>query len=171
MGPLPFPSFGAGATFTIGERPRWELGAWYWLAREREVPTGKGPSAVDMKLASIRASVCVPLAERSPFELCPAFELGRIDGQSHGALRDPDTGQAWWLGLSGGLAARIPISSRVTLRARFDIGVPLFRPNFVIENTPSGAPDGVWRPESVFGILSVGPEVDFSPRITRPPAM
>ncbi len=68
------------------------------------------------------------------------------------------SGTSWWVAPTGAVAARLSLSKRASLRFRFDIGVPLFRPRFVVDSVGQSDSVEAYGPGAVFGVLSLEPE-------------
>jgi uncharacterized membrane protein YgdD (TMEM256/DUF423 family) len=168
VGALPFPSVGLGATAALGRRPRWELGFSYWPERSAELAVRAGQAVVGVRLLAARTSACLPFAGLA-FEACAAIDAGSMQAAATGPVSNATTGRSWWVSPSAGVAVRIPLTGALGLRLRLDLAVPLFRPAFTIER--SNGPADVWRPDPVVGFLTLGPEIDFSPRNGTAPAM
>jgi hypothetical protein len=161
-GTLPFPAWGVGALIALGERPRWELAGSYWPSRATTFPVSKGDALVNLTLFSAGPSVCVPFSTNAGLQFCSGAELGRMAAQSSGALTGPSEGASWWAAVSAGIAEAIPLTRAASVRVRIDLGIPFFRPDFVIDR-PALGPGNVWRPSPVFARLSLEPELRISP--------
>lgn len=165
-GHLPFLGLGVGPVIAVGVRPRWELAGVVWPGQERTLTESQGTVGVRVNLLAARPSVCVPLsAAGGALALCAGVEVGRMQGTGTGLASD--TGQSWWLSVGAGVAARTPLGGGFDLRVRFDLGVPVFRPAFVVER-PAG-PRELWQPSALFAVLSLSPELALSSTDRDPP--
>jgi len=166
-GLLPSPAYAVGATVAVEEAARWELAATYWPEQSSWVPSSVSLDATrtygaSIHVVSIRPSVCWPLG-RSALGLCAGAEVGAMVGSGTGTgVASSDSGWSWWFAPSGALFVHAPIGQRLDMRFRLDLGIPVFRPSFVLQHV--GASDSVqaYRPAPVFAVLSFEPELHFS---------
>ncbi len=165
-GLLPSPAYAVGAAVAVEEAARWELAATYWPEQSSWVPSSVSLDATrtygaSVHVVSIRPSVCFPLG-RSALGLCAGAEVGAMVGSGTGTgVASADSGWSWWFAPSGALFAHVPIGQRLDMRLRLDLGIPVFRPSFVLQHV--GASDSVqaYRPAPVFAVLSFEPELHF----------
>jgi hypothetical protein len=160
VGVLPVPAFGFGAAVGLGWRPRWELEARYWLTRRADLGAESGPGAVDVSLLSGRFSACLPLSSDDRWAACAGMEIGRMRGEGM-LVTAPGQGDSWWAAAGAGVAARLALSRYIDLRFRIDIGLPIFRPSFTIEQADVDRVVEGFRPAPVFAMLTFQPEVSF----------
>ena len=159
-GALPFPAYGVGARAAAERGPRWELAGMFWPTQPASVVTGASHTVgADVWLATVQPSACVSFARRAVAS-CVGGELGAMQASGTG-VPVSGSGTSWWLALTAGVSLRAPVAPGVDLRFRLDVGVPLLRPSFVLEN---GGPAGsvqAFRPAPVVGVLSFEPEFQF----------
>jgi hypothetical protein len=161
-GALPFPAYGLGARIAIenvGGGPRWELAGTIWPKEpSATVATDASHSAgADIWLAAAEPSACLALAHGA-IAPCLGGELGAQRGRGTG-VRVSGSGASWWLALTAGVSLRAPLTPGVGLRFRFDVGLPLLRPAFMLENVgPEGSAIQAFRPAPVVGVVSFEPE-------------
>jgi hypothetical protein len=160
VGVLPIPAFGLGAAVGLGRRPRWELEARYWLARRADLGAESGPGAVDVSLLSGRFSACLPLSSVDRWAACAGMEIGRMRGEGTLVTR-PGQGDSWWAAAGAGVAARVALGRYLDLRFRVDVGLPIFRPSFTIQQADVARVVEGFRPAPVFAMLTLQPEVSF----------
>jgi hypothetical protein len=165
-GTLPFPGLGLGGVIALGRSPRWELASSYWTNRRTTATLPAGDAFVDVRLFALRPSVCLSMWREGGVDFCPSMEVGRMAADSSGALTSRGSGQSWWLSPAAGVALDIPLARDAYVRARLDVGLPLLRPRFFIDRPAEQVE--TWRPLSVFGILSVEPELRISPKGAEP---
>jgi len=165
-GLMPFPAYGLGAAVGLEHGLRWELAASYWPEQSSWVSSAESldPShtyGARVGLGWVQPSTCVPLG-KGVVGLCAGAEVGGMYAAGTGTgVRVPDSGWSWWLAPVGGAAVRLRVGQALDLRFRVDVGVPVFRPSFVLQNVgPSGSPQA-YQPAPVFTSLSFEPEVPF----------
>jgi hypothetical protein len=107
-------------------------------------------------LATLEPSACLAFA-RGAMGSCVGGEIGAMQGRGTG-VPVTGSGTSWWLALRAGLSLRAPVAPGVALRFRLDVGVPLFRPSFLVENVGPEGSVQVFRPAPAFGVVSVEPE-------------
>jgi hypothetical protein len=160
-GLLPSPAAGVGAAMAVKAGLRWELAGMYWPARQSAI-AANSPEMVGARtwLASVDPSACLPFG-KGEGEFCVGAELGAMHATGTGAIV-PDSGTSWWFAPTIAAVGRVRVTRIVDLRFRLDVGVPLFRPSFVVENVVGSAvPVEVYRPAPVFAILRFEPEVQL----------
>jgi hypothetical protein len=155
---LPIPALGIGARAGLGASPRWELGGAYWLPRSSRVGVGDAGGNVDLAVATI--SGCFPLNGASLLA-CAGAELGRMHARG-ASIPVQSAGTSLWLAPTVGLATKLSVGQNLAFDLRFDVGVPVFRPRFVLQNLGGNPEVEVYRPAPVFVVLSVEPEFRFS---------
>jgi hypothetical protein len=159
-GHLPLPAFGLGARIAFGARPRWEIAGLYWFPHQASVPIdGRGEGGANVRLASVQPSICLPWG--SALATCLGADVGAMHAAGTGVPL-PASGTSLWLATAVALTARIPVNRFLDFRFRADVGMPFFRPSFVLENVGPVDPVGVYRPDPVFAFISFQPEIRFS---------
>jgi hypothetical protein len=164
MGLLPGPAYGLGGRVSVDAGPRWELAATVWP--ERSSATATPPTSVFpyagalVGLFTVEPSACAGFW-RDAAAVCVGAEVGRMHATGTG-LPTTRTGVSWWLAPTLSLAARVPLGGRegpVDLQVRLGIGVPVFRPSFVLDQVGPGGSVEVYRPLPAFGLVSIEPEL------------
>jgi hypothetical protein len=156
-GALPFPAYGVGARLAVETGPRWELAGMFWPEQSASVVADASHTVgAGVWLAALQPSVCVSFA-RGAVASCAGGELGAMQARGTG-IPVPGSGTSWWLALTAGLSLRATVAQGIFLRVRIDVGVPFFRPTFVLENVGPGGSVQAFQPAAVFGALSIEPE-------------
>jgi hypothetical protein len=159
-GVLPLPAFGIGARVALGTAPRWELRGTYWADRRATAAVSNRTFGGDVRFLVAEAAACFPLPA-SAFAACAGAELGRMQATADNDLPVHSDGASLWLALKAGLSARVSLASTLDILFRVDVGVPFFRPSFVLENIADQSRLEVHRPAPVFAGLSIEPEIRF----------
>jgi hypothetical protein len=160
LGALPFPAYGVGAKLAIERTFRWELAAMYWPDRPTTVAVdSSGTVAVGarVQLASAQSSFCLV---RGAWSWCIAGEVGAMRAWGTG-VPSFSKGTSWWVAPSVGAGARWKLAPRLALGIRLDVGVPIFRPSFVVDRVGPSETVQVYRPAPVFAVLRLEPEFEF----------
>lgn len=153
IGFLPAPSLGTGGMISYGGRLGWHLSALYWLPSDARTSNPYLGGAT-VGLFAVQPSVCMPLG-RSLLLACGAAEMGEI--RAHGFdVKHKEEGRSWWVAFSVALSLTLIQTRYVDIHSRLAIGVPLFRPRFVLQNVGAEPTNEVFRPAPVFSVLSVG---------------
>jgi hypothetical protein len=159
-GLLPLPAYGVGGVVGLQAGVRWELAGVYWPERTTSVPLDVARTVgARLWLATAQPSACFSFGLGST-ELCIGGAVGAMRAAGTG-VPVSENGTSWWLALTGGVVARLRVARTVDLRFRLDVGVPLFRPSFVLENVGPAAPVEAYRPAPVFAVLGFQPEAHF----------
>jgi hypothetical protein len=158
VGIVPSPAFAAGARLSVGHAPRWELAGLYWPGREASIGLVSGDRGTgDVQLLSVEPSVCLPLG-RGIGATCLGATVGEMRAAGGGVL-NPGAGRSWWLAAELGMGARVPVAAWLRLRLQVGVGVPVFRPSFVLENVDPAGPVQVYRPAPMFALIEFQPEM------------
>jgi hypothetical protein len=158
-GALPFPAYGLGGRIAIESGARWELAGMIW-PKEPTAPVVVDPShtvGADVWLASLAPSACLSFV-RDAVDACGGGEVGALRARGSG-VPVSGSGTSWWLALTAGLSVRAPVTPGFGLRFRLDVGVPIYRPSFMLEDVGSQGSVQTFRPGPVAGALSFEPEV------------
>ncbi len=165
-GALPFPAYGVGALVAVDTGPRWELAGMFWPEQSASVVDGSHTVGASVWLATVRPSACASFAHGA-IASCAGGELGTMQGRGTG-VPNLGSGRSWWLAVSAGLSVRAVVAPRVSLRFRLDVGLPFFRPSFVLDNVGPGGSVQAFQPAPAFGVLSFEPEFElFSTALTE----
>ena len=153
-GALPAPAIGIeiGAVLPL-RRVRIGLSGTALAPRDAQTAGGAG-GEVDLIYGAIE--ICAPASDRRVQLFgCGGFELGRLSAEGIGIMR-PRLGTALWEAARAELGVGFPIGPRLVLAIRAGAGVPLSRPQFVINgSTP------VHRPAAVVARAAAGVELEF----------
>ena len=157
LGMLPFPSLGVGARVSVEAGLRWELAGTYWPERFASASVGS-TSAVGayVELATVGPSVCKSF-ERDAVAVCIGADIGAMSGKG-ADVPNFSSGTSWWVAPTSAVSVRLSLTRMASLRFRLDVGVPIYRPSFVVDNI--GGIDGVkaYQPAPAFGAISLEPE-------------
>jgi hypothetical protein len=156
-GVLPFPSYAFGVKVAVEGTFRWEVAATYWPARPSSVASGAGEVGARVRLESVESSFCLL---HGVGVWCVAGEVGAMAASGTGVPL-PSRGTSWWLAPSVAAGARWTVAPRVVLGARLDVGVPIFRPSFVLDNLGASEAVQVYRPAPVFATARLEAEFEF----------
>jgi hypothetical protein len=156
-GALPVPSYGFGAKLALEGRFRWEVAAAYWPERPNSVASGTASVGARIRLESIESSFCLL---QGVGEWCVAGEVGAMAASGTGVPL-PSRGTSWWLAPSVAAGARWTVAPRIVLGARLDVGVPILRPSFVLDNVGARDVVQVYRPAPVFATVRLEAEFQF----------
>jgi hypothetical protein len=157
-GALPFPAYGLGAKVAVERGLRWELAGMLW-PKEPSAPVGTDAShavGAGVWLADLQPSACLSFAGGAVAP-CVGADLGALQARGTG-VPVSGSGASWWLALTAGISLRAPLTPGVGLRFRLDVGVPIWRPAFMLENVGSESSVQAFRPAPVTGIVSFEPE-------------
>ncbi len=156
-GALPFPAYGVGARVAVERGARWELAGMVWPEQPASVAADASQTVgAGVWLATLQPSACLSFA-RGAGAACAGGELGAMHGKGTG-VPVSSSGASWWLAVTSGLSLRAAIVPGVDLRFRLDVGVPFFRPSFVLENVGPEGQVQAFRPAPVYGVVSFEPE-------------
>jgi hypothetical protein len=159
-GALPFPAFGVGARVALETGARWELAGMFWPSQSTAVGAGSsGTVGAGVWLADAEPSVCLPLAGGAVAP-CIGGALGAMQARGTG-VTTVGVGTSWWLAVTAGVSLRAALAPGIDLRFRLDVGVPIFRPNFELDDVGSQGTVSAFQPAPAFGALSVEPELRF----------
>jgi hypothetical protein len=159
-GLLPFPAYGVGARFALEHGVRWELSGLYWPGQQSSAEVALLPTAgARVRLVSVQPGACVLLAH-GKVGVCAGVALGVMQAVGVG-VSHPENGTSWWTAPTVGLELRAALGDVVALRFRAEVGVPVFRPRFVLQDVGSAASVDGYRPAAFFASLSVQPEIRF----------
>ena len=122
----------------IGTSSPWRPAVRLTLAGATSRAAELGSGAATFTLLFARVQGC-PIAVRAGIGWlvpCVHVEAGQMtaDGLARGAVVEPYTNRAGWLGLGLGAELRVPLSPRLVLEAAIDVTAPLRRRNYVFEN-------------------------------------
>jgi hypothetical protein len=157
VGLLPFPAYGVGASVAVERGLRWELAGMYWPEEPTSVRVGSSTFGAQVNLASVRSSLC---CARGPGALCVAGEVGAMQASGTGVALQGH-GTSWWLAPTVAGALRMHLAGSLDLRFRLDVGVPIFRPSFVLEHVGPPSPVQAYQPAPVFAVLGAETEFPF----------
>jgi hypothetical protein len=163
VGLLPAPAFALGGRVAVGAVPRWEISGAYWPERRAAVSgvlaSSFAGAGAAVSLASAGFSACLPFRAVA-IEACAGADVGQMRAAAVG-VSTISNGSSWWVAPTVALVARLPVASAVALGVRLSLGVPLFRPRFVLENLGPNGPVEVYRPAPAFALLAIEPELRF----------
>ena len=161
-GALPFPAYGVGARVAVETGPRWELAGTLWPEQPASaVADASHTVRASVWLATVQPSACLSFA-RGAVASCVGGEVGAMQAKATEGVPVLGSGKSWWLALTAGLSVRVAVVPRVDLRFRLDVGVPVFRPDFVLENVGAGGGSvQVFHTAPAFGVLSFEPEFEL----------
>ena len=157
-GALPFPAYGVGARIAFESGARWELAGMLW-PKEPSAPVVTDAShavGAGVWLADLQPSACLSFAGGAVAP-CVGGDLGALQARGTG-VPVSGSGASWWLTLTAGVSLRAPLTPGVGLRFRLDVGVPILRPSFMLENVGSEGSVQAFRPAPVTGVVSFEPE-------------
>ncbi len=159
-GALPFPAYGVGARVALETRVRWELAGTFWPSQSTSVAaTSSGRVGAGVWLADAEPSLCVPLAGGAVAP-CIGGALGAMRARGTG-VSTVGVGTSWWLAVTAGASLRATLAPGFDVRFRLDVGLPVFRPSFELDDVGSQGTVRVFHPAPVFGALSLEPELRF----------
>jgi hypothetical protein len=116
----------------------------------------EGDRGGEVRLLYGAADACLPAGlGRVTLLGCAAFELGRLSAEGTGIAR-PRLGSSRWSTVTAEVGLGFNLSSRLAMVVRAGAGVPLSRPEFVIDGGTR-----VHRPSSVLARVSTGVELEF----------
>jgi hypothetical protein len=137
-------------------RLRWvRLGVSGTVLAPREAQTASGAGG-EVGLIYGAIEICAPASDRRVRLFgCGGFELGRLSGEGTGVMR-PRLGAALWQMVRAELGVGFSLGPRLLLAIRAGAGLPLSRPQFVINgSTP------VHQPAAVVARAGAGVELEF----------
>jgi len=159
-GALPFPAYGIGARIALEAGARWELAGMFWPSQSTAVAAGSsGAVGGRVWLADAEPSACLPLAGGVAAP-CLGAAFGAMQARGTG-VTTVGVGTSWWVAVTAGVSLRAALAPRFDLRFRLDVGVPIFRPSFELDDVGSQGTVRAFRPAPVFGALSIEPELRF----------
>lgn len=159
-GALPFPAYGVGARIALETRVRWELAGTFWPSQSTSVAAASsGSVGAGVWLADAEPSVCLPLAGGA-LAPCIGGALGAMRARGTG-VSTVGVGTSWWLAVTAGASLRATLAPGFDVRFRLDVGLPVFRPSFELDDVGSQGTVRVFQPAPVFGALSLEPELRF----------
>ena len=153
-GALPAPAIGIEIGAAL--RLRWvRIGLSGTALAPRDAQTAGGAGG-EVGLIYGAIEICAPASNRRVQVFgCSGFELGRLSAEGIGIMR-PRLGTALWEAARAELGVGFPVGPRLVLAIRAGAGVPLSRPQFVIDgSTP------VHRPAPVVARAAAGVELEF----------
>jgi hypothetical protein len=157
---LPFPAVGVGARIRIESTVWWELAGTYWPERQASAMVDSATTIrAQITLVSVEPAICLPLI-RGAGAACAGAELGEMPAVGAGMAR-PGAGSSYWLAPDVAAVLRARVLHFLDLGLRLELGVPLLRPSFAVQNIGQRAQVEVFRPSEFFGILSVEAAVPF----------
>lgn len=152
-GVLPLPSFAVGGLMAWDDAVRFELSGWYWFVRHVPVEQGTIGGTSRIGLAVVEPAVCLPGGARY-LAGCVGASVGEMRARGI-TVPHPTLGRSWWVTPLVGVGAAKGLSRDATLRGRFSLGIPIFRPAFVVEDPVQGEPARVFRPAALSLFLGV----------------
>lgn len=95
--------------------------------------------------------------ERDAVAVCLGADIGAMSGKG-ADVPNFSSGTSWWVAPTSAVSVRLSLTKVASLRFRLDVGVPIYRPSFVVDNV--GGIDGVkaYQPAPAFGAISLEPE-------------
>jgi hypothetical protein len=159
-GALPFPAYGVGARVALETGARWELAGMFWPSQSTTVAAGSsGTVGAGVWLADAEPSVCLPLAHGAVAP-CVGGALGAMHARGTG-VTTVGVGTSWWVAVTAGVSLRAALAPGFDIRFRLDVGVPIFRPSFELDDVGSEGTVRAFQPAPAFGALSIEPELRF----------
>lgn len=153
-GSLPGPTI--GVELGAGVRLSWvRIGAsgTVLIPRDKQVTPGVG-GEVDLAYGALE--ICAPDGDRRiEVFVCGGFELGRLAAKGTGIMQ-PRLGSVLWETVRADVGVALPLRAGLRLALRAGAGVPLSRPQFVLNGTTL-----VHRPAAVVARAAAGVELEF----------
>jgi hypothetical protein len=152
LGMLPQPTLGAALGVGVGAGA-WsaEVGPMFLIPRPGSLENDTSRGGEIGYMGGYAAGCLAPFRSRR-FDVCGAFEFGRIAGTGFG-VTDPLPGEALWLAPALFGAMRVPVAGSFRGEGRLGLVAPLHRPTFELDDLGD-----VHRP----ALLSVRGELGFS---------
>jgi hypothetical protein len=152
LGMLPQPTLGAALGVGVGAGA-WsvEVGPMFLIPRSGSLEDDTSRGGEIGYIGGYAAGCLAPFRSRR-FDVCGAFEVGRIAGSGFG-VTDPLPAEALWLAPALFGAMRVPVAGSFQGEGRLVVAAPLHRPTFELSDLGD-----VHRP----ALLSVRGELGFS---------
>jgi hypothetical protein len=149
----------------IAGAARLELSGQDWWAQSVASYVQGGNDGTRIHLVEATARGCFRGSLSSRFELDPCAGVGLVFADSKGfgtgAGFQPISKSVTWPALEGAVLASGQLFGPFALRAAASIGIPLTRPDFVLQLQPSGGQIVLHRPSAVAGKAGIGIEARF----------
>lgn len=146
VGILPWPALGGdvegGVRFASGVRVAVEGFAYL----TRHVTIGADGAGGTIDLYGATALACIPVDRFLSFAGCAGIDVGRMSGTGFGSSVTAQAGSSMWATFRPGVELSTSRSQPFSAAIRFDLPIPLFRPDFHLENR---AVTEVFRPSAL----------------------
>jgi hypothetical protein len=145
---------GGGSIAWTPRRFRLEAGAAAWTAQSGTV--ADSPAGARFAMTTASASACLSVIGGAiDVAPCAGTSATFVSARGFGATNNYEA-SARWMSADGGILARLPLASWISVRARVDALVPLARPTFAVEGEGT-----VHRPPPLGVRAALGAEITF----------